>query len=77
MFIGGYLFEFVGAVVRWMYGSIWRTIFNKPKYKFKEYLHGPANSKDWFDETAHGFNNRIIGLITIVGLCWVIVKLRI
>ena len=77
MGIGGLLFDYVGAVVRWIYGTIWRTIANKPKYKFREYVHGPENSDDWFDMTGHNFVNRVIGFITIVLICWIIIKIEI
>ena len=42
-------FNFLGAAARWTWGSIWRTLFNKPKYKWREYLYGPDNP-DYFDE---------------------------
>ena len=75
MGIGGYIFNFFGAVVRWLYGTIWRTIANKRKYTFIEYLNGPKNSEDWFDKTGHTFVNRVLGLITIVFLVWLSMKL--
>lgn len=77
MGIGGIIFDYVGAVVRWIYGTVWRTIANRPKYKFSEYLNGPENSDDWFDMTGHNFVNRVIGMITIVSICWIIIKLGI
>jgi hypothetical protein len=73
--MGGIIFNFLGAVVRWLYGTIWRTIANKKKYTFKEYLSGPENSEDWFDITGHTFVNRIIGLITLVFIVWITLKL--
>ena len=77
MGIGGIIFDYVGAVVRWAYGSIWRTIANKPKYKFSEYVNGPEKSDDWFDMTGHNIVNRVIGAVTIVLICWIIIKLGI
>ncbi len=74
---GGILLDFVGAVVRYIYGTLWRTIANKPKFKFREYLYGPENSEDWFDMTGHNFVNRVIGMITIVLICWIIFRLGI
>jgi hypothetical protein len=75
MGVGGIIFNFLGAAVRWLYGTIWRTIANKKKYTFNEYLSGPKNSKDWYDMTGHTFVNRIIGLITLVFILWMIMKL--
>lgn len=55
----------VGGTIRWIYGTIWRTIFNKHKFEFKEYLYGPKKSKkDW--DHLHTINNGIIGFVFIV-----------
>ena len=62
---GRIIFNFVGAFVRWGWGSIWDTLRKKKKYSFQEYLNGPKYSRDWFDKTGHGFVNRIIGIISI------------
>ena len=51
----GSILNFIGGSIRWVYGTIWRTIFNKPKFKFREYIDGPDDSK-YFD-MAHGFGN--------------------
>jgi hypothetical protein len=75
MFIGSYLFNFVGAVVRWIYGTIWRTIAKKKRFTFREYLNGPDNSDDWFDLTGHGVVNNVIGFTAIVLICWIILEL--
>lgn len=66
---GAALFNFIGPCVRWIYGTIWRTIANKKKFKFCEYLNGPENSDDWFDLTGHEFVNKVVGFITLgIGL---------
>ena len=66
MGIGGVILNFIGAVIRWVYGIIWRTFFNKSKFTFNEYVNGFRNSDDTFDEIiAHQFNNKIIGAIFI------------
>lgn len=41
--IAGSILNFIGGSLRWMYGSVWRTIFNQPKFTFKEYLYRPNN----------------------------------
>jgi hypothetical protein len=66
MGLGGVFFDLIGASVRWIYGTTWRTIANRQKFKFSEYLNGPENSNDWFDRTGHSFVNRVIGVITII-----------
>ena len=73
MGIGGNIFNFLGAIVRWIYGTIWRTLANKKKYSFREYLLGPDNSEDWFDFTGHGFVNKMIGVIVIIVICWLLI----
>ena len=77
MGIGGIIFDFIGAVVRWIFGTIWRTIAQKKKFTFREYLHGPDNSDDWFDNVGHSFNNRIIGAVVLVGLCQLLINIKI
>ena len=66
MFLVGYIFNFPGAFVRWTFGSVWRTIANNKKYRFREYLIGPDNSDDWFDLTGHDLINKVIGGVAIV-----------
>jgi len=63
--IAGIVLNFIGAIVRWIYGTIWRTLFNKPKFVFSEYINGSSDSNDSFDGIAHQFNNKIIGAIFI------------
>jgi hypothetical protein len=65
MGFGAIILNFIGACVRWLFGSIWRTIFEEKKFTFNEYLNGPENSDDWFDLTGHVFVNKIIGIISL------------
>ena len=67
-------FNFIGAVVRWIFGSIFRALFKKPKFSFKEYLSGPKKS-GWFDEHAHGTNNVIVGVLFTIAAIFLIVIL--
>ncbi len=62
---GGIILNFIGASIRWTYGSIWRTLFRKPKFTFKEYLYGPKNSRDYYDKNAHQLNNKLIGIFAL------------
>lgn len=77
MGLGAIIFNYVGGFVRWIFGSIWRTIANKPKYEFNEYINGIKNSEDLFDTVGHELVNKIIGFITIVSICWITIKLGI
>ncbi|APS40628.1 hypothetical protein [Salegentibacter sp. T436] len=66
------IFNFIGAVIRWWFGTIGRTIKNKPKHKFTEYLNGPKNP-DHFDNQAHGTNNVIIGVVSTIVIILLVV----
>jgi membrane protein YqaA with SNARE-associated domain len=57
--------NFLGGIIRYVFGTIWRTIFNKPKFTFKEYIYGPK-SDNYYDEMGHSFNNRMIALVFLV-----------
>lgn len=70
---GGIIVNFIGASIRWIYGSIWRTLFRKPKFTFKEYLYGPKNSHDYYDKNAHQLNNKLIGIFALGILAAIIV----
>jgi len=75
MGVGGYIFNFAGAIVRWTYGTIWRSIARKKKFTFREYLNGPDNSDDLFDLMGHNLVNQAIGFITVLILCFLLVRL--
>jgi len=61
---GRFIVNFIGGTARFLYGSAWRTIFNKPKFIFKEYINGPKKPND-YDDFGHQFNNQIIGIIIL------------
>lgn len=75
MGVGAIIFNFLGASIRWLYGTFWRTIANKRKFTFKEYLYGSEKPSDWFELTGHTFVNKIIGAIILVLICLIIIKL--
>ena len=62
----GIILNYIGGTVRWIYGSCWRLIFNKEKYCYDDYIHGPDKSSDHFDKYGHQFNNRFIGIVFII-----------
>ena len=66
--IFGEILNITGATARWIYGSIWRTIFKKSKYSYSEYLKGPKDSTNYYDKQGHRFNNKLIGIIIIVSI---------
>ena len=75
MGIGSGLLNFIGAVVRWLYGTIWRSIAGRDKFTFNEYLNGPKDGDAIFDTMEHEFVNKIVGMITLMLLCFTIIKL--
>ncbi len=62
----------IGGIIRWIYGSIWRTIFNKPKFEFKEYLYGSKKSKSHWDRQ-HMMNNGLIAIVFLIVLGWIFI----
>jgi hypothetical protein len=61
---GRFILNYIGGTLRYIYGTIWRTIFNRPKFTYKEYINGPKR-KNYYDEMGHEFSNRIIAFIVI------------
>lgn len=71
MTIAQQVLNFTGGTIRWIFGSIWRTIFKKPKFSFEEYIYGPKDP-NYYDKTGHSFNNVLIGTL---GLIFIIVPI--
>lgn len=67
------ILNYIGGTVRWIYGTIWRTILNRPKFKFSEYIDGPEKPIDSFDNF-HGCVNHMVGII-VIGLIFLVVIL--
>ena len=55
----------IGGTIRWIYGTVWRSLFKKPKFKYKEYVFGLEKSKNHYDAHGHDFNNVIVTIISI------------
>lgn len=71
--IAGQLLNFIGAITRWCFGTLWRSIFNKPSYTFDAYVSGPKKSIVYFDVYGHKFNNIVIGVIVLVMILGLII----
>ncbi len=65
MLFGFEIFNFIGGSIRWVLGTAWRTVSNKPKFTFWEYINGPKKSSDFFDEKGHLFVNILIFFLTL------------
>ncbi|WP_411896125.1 hypothetical protein [Winogradskyella sp. A2] len=63
-FIFYVLLNYIGGTTRWIFGSIWRSLFNKPKYTYKEYIYGPQEP-DFYD-SAHTFINGAIAVVFVI-----------
>lgn len=46
---GQFLLNYTGGTLRFIYGTIWRTIFNKTKFTYKEYIYGPKKG-NYYDK---------------------------
>ncbi len=55
-----FLIKIIGAIIRWIVGSIIRFLFKMNTYNFKNYFSG---SKSFYDNEKTQFYNVILGLI--------------
>lgn len=65
---GRYFLKAIGAFVRWLFGTIWRTLQGRRRIRFGVYLNGPTTPDDWFDSAAHSASNLIVGIATLLVL---------
>ncbi len=72
--IFGSIINWVGGSLRWVIGSIWFSIRKKKNFTYSEYLYGPNNSDDWFDEKGHGFVNILAACVFIMILILLFLK---
>ncbi|QSS96655.1 hypothetical protein [Psychroflexus sp. ALD_RP9] len=69
------IFNFIGASFRWIFGNLWRTMTNKPKYAFKEYLNGAKKSTEYYDKLLHGTSNVIVGVVVTLLIILMVIML--
>jgi len=62
----------IGGMIRWIIGSLFRSISGKPYYKFSEYFQLGENSQETFTNYWARLNS-IIGLIILVFVGFVLV----
>lgn len=55
------IFNFIGGSIRWLIGSIWGLLTNKPNTTFQHYLYGPKKSKNRTDLLDHSTANGLLG----------------
>ena len=73
---GGFLFNRFGGFVRYLYGTLIRKLgFSKSRYySLYEYIHGSERPEDkhWDKGGSHEFINRVVGAISAVIICGLI-----
>lgn len=69
--------NFIGASIRWVFGSLWRTLTNKPKRTYKSYVYGEDFESDSYDDFTVGIINPITAVIFIAIVIGCIVKFNI
>lgn len=65
--IFGDILNYIGGVLRWLFGLLFRSIFKKQKFTFEEYIYG-SKDPNYYDKMGHRFNNIIIAVIFIGAL---------
>lgn len=66
--IGHYVFNYIGAMVRFILGTIIRKLFNRKTYTFSECLNGPPEEPYIRYNNEHQSNNQLIGGAFIVAV---------
>ena len=74
-FLWGNVFSFIGALVRWIFGSIWRLITGKPRLPFAEY-NKKAERSTGFTALIYESKNSIIGLLFTAAVVAAIIFLK-
>lgn len=75
-FLGGFLIMRLGGLVRFIYGTLIRKVglSQSQYYTLREYIHGSErpNDEHWDKGGSHEFVNRVVGMITLVVICYII-----
>lgn len=74
MFWGSFIFEFIGALVRFLFQYV-SNIFTKNRIKsFREVWNGP-DKKDPINFVSYGFSNILIGFCVLMAFVWLTFKI--
>lgn len=72
-FVGAIMFEYFGAFVKWTVYAIYNFIRSKRIIPYKRILEGPKKFKgDNVDLFLDGFSNIIVGIMTFIGIGFLI-----
>lgn len=63
---GRSILNLIGGTARWVYGTLWRTLLQKEKFTFREYIEGRKNTEDLFNQKDHQIVNIVVGFVLIV-----------
>ena len=69
-----YLFEYLGAVYKWMFFGVLNLILWKKPPLFKQILSPLEDSKDIVDVLAGGLSNKVVGFIITMIICSILVQ---
>lgn len=79
-FLGGFIIMRLGGFVRYLYGTFIRKIglSKSPFYTLHEYIHGSKRPDDehWDKGGSHEFVNRVVGMITLVVICFTLLRIE-
>jgi hypothetical protein len=73
--LAGYLLNLIGAFIRWVFGSIWRTIVNRKRISFYEYASGNENTDALLEDSGMKTINLIVGIVVILSILYIIFRL--
>lgn len=62
-FFGSEILNFLGGSIRWFFGTIYSSLFNKKGFTYREYLYGENKLNDDYSKLEHEFANKAIALI--------------
>ena len=71
------IFNYIGAMIRFIIGTIYRKILNKNSYTFKEYLNGPKEEGKNYTSynNKNQDDNRFIASLFIIVLFYIIYEI--
>ncbi len=58
--------NYIGAAIRWVFESIWRSLTNKEMFTFEDYLNGPNEPEDLPAATRRRLANFLVAAISIL-----------
>ena len=63
---GGLIVSYLGALIRWIIGSLLNIISKKPLLSYKKYLYGPKNFENLYETKTANIDNFFVGIAVII-----------